>query len=64
MKQYTFDAEKARDGLIAALRALAKEQGFDKVVLGISGGKDSTTCAALCARAFGPENVYGVRICT
>ena len=62
MMEYAFDAEKARDGLIAALRALAAEQGFDRVVLGISGGKDSTTCAALCARAFGPENVYGVML--
>ena len=53
MKAYTFDAVEARENLIQGLRALAKEQGFDKVVLGISGGKDSTVCAALCARAFG-----------
>jgi len=62
MKQYTFDAERARDNLVAALRALAREQHFDRVVLGVSGGKDSTVCAALCARAFGPENVYGVML--
>ncbi len=29
-------------------------------VLGISGGKDSTVVAALCAKALGPENVMGV----
>ena len=62
MKQYTFDAERARDNLVAALRALAREQHFDRVVLGVSGGKDSTVCAALCARALGPENVYGVML--
>ena len=62
MKQYEFDAARARDGLVEALRALAKAQRFDKVVLGISGGKDSTVCAALCARAFGPQNVYGVML--
>ena len=62
MKAYTFDAVEARENLIQGLRALAKEQGFDKVVLGISGGKDSTVCAALCARAFGAENVYGVML--
>ncbi len=62
MKQYTFNAEKARDNLVAALKALAGEQGFSRVVLGVSGGKDSTVCAALCARAFGPENVYGVML--
>ena len=62
MKAYRFDAEKARDGLVAAIRALADEQGFTKVALGISGGTDSTVCAALCARALGPENVYGVML--
>lgn len=29
-------------------------------VLGMSGGKDSTVAAALCARALGPERVVGV----
>ena len=54
---YPFDPEKARDGLIAELRALAAKQGFSKVVVGISGGKDSTVTAAISARALGPENV-------
>ena len=62
MKEYRFDAVRARDGLVAALKALADEQGFGKVVLGISGGKDSTVCAALCVRALGAENVYGVML--
>ncbi len=62
MKEYRFDAVRARDGLVEAIRALAKNQGFTKVVLGISGGKDSTVCAALCARALGAENVYGVML--
>ena len=62
MKQYTFDPARARDGLVEALRALAKAQNFNKVVLGISGGKDSTVCAALCVRALGAENVYGVML--
>ena len=62
MDAYQFDAVKARDGLVEAIRALAKAQGFSRVVLGISGGKDSTVCAALCARALGAENVYGVML--
>lgn len=31
-----------------------------KAVIGISGGKDSTIAAALCARALGPHRVFGV----
>lgn len=59
---YAFDAVKARDNLVAAIRSLAEKQGFTKVVLGISGGKDSTVAAALCARALGAQNVYGVML--
>ena len=60
MSTYTFDAVKTRDQLIEGIRSLAREQHFSKVVIGISGGKDSTVCAALCARALGRENVYGI----
>ena len=60
MQEYTFNAEQARDGLIQAIRNIAEEQHFSKVIIGISGGKDSTVAAALCARALGKENVYGV----
>ena len=59
---YRFDAARARDGLIAAVRRLAREQGFTRVVVGISGGKDSSVTAAICARALGKENVYGVML--
>lgn len=60
MNSYTFNAELARDNLVRGVAELAKKQGFTKVVIGISGGKDSTVCAAICARALGAENVYGV----
>ena len=60
MSEYRFDPVSARDNLVSAIRALAREQGFSRVALGISGGKDSTVAAALCARALGKDNVYGV----
>lgn len=62
METYRFDAAAARDRLVEQIRNLAGQQGFTSVVLGISGGKDSTVTAALCARALGKENVYGVMI--
>ena len=62
MKEYRFDAFAARDNLVRGIRALAEQQGFQRVVLGISGGKDSSVAAALCARALGKENVYGVML--
>jgi len=34
--------------------------GFSRGILGLSGGIDSTVCAALAARALGPENVVGL----
>jgi len=56
----TFNPEETRDGLVREVRNLAAAQGFHRVVVGISGGKDSTVTAAICARALGRENVYGV----
>jgi NAD+ synthase len=37
-----------------------KETNGRKAVIGISGGKDSTVCAALCVQALGKDNVIGV----
>ena len=58
--EQVFQPEKARDSLVNELRKLAETRGFSKVVVGISGGKDSTVTAAICARALGADQVYGV----
>lgn len=55
-----FDAAACRDNLVEEIRRISRSQGFSRVVVGISGGKDSSVTAALCARALGRENVYGV----
>ena len=60
MSRNGFNPEKARDALVEEIRRIAREQGFTRVVVGISGGKDSTVTAALCVRALGKENVFGV----
>jgi NAD+ synthase len=46
--------------LVRFLRSEAGKFGFARAVLGLSGGVDSSVSAALCARAFGRENVTGV----
>ena len=62
MEAHRFDAEAVRDRLVELIRETAAAQGFSRVVVGISGGKDSTVTAALCARALGRENIYGVML--
>lgn len=46
--------------IIKFLKDYQDNTGLKGVVLGISGGKDSTVVAKLCADAFGKENVVGV----
>lgn len=56
-----FDAEYVKDRLVAWIRNKMNQFGPEsKCVVGISGGKDSTVVAALCAKAIGPERVWGV----
>jgi len=56
-----FDAKKTKDKMIDWLRDYFEKNGKDcSAVVGISGGKDSSTVAALCAQALGKERVYGV----
>ncbi len=54
------DAELAAAWLEAFLRdEIVRRRGFERVVIGLSGGVDSSLTAALCVRALGPEAVHG-----
>ena len=56
-----FNAEKTRDNLVQWIKDWFEKNGpTSKAVIGISGGKDSTIVAALCARALGTDRVLGV----
>ena len=56
-----FDAEKVKDQCVAWIRQFFEENGPGcNAVLGISGGKDSSVAAALCAEALGKDRVIGV----
>lgn len=56
-----FDVEKVTADLLDWTRAWFEENGKGcKAVIGISGGKDSSVCAAICAKALGVDRVLGV----
>ena len=58
---YSFDAKKTKDDVVAWIRDFFEENGKGcNAVLGISGGKDSSVCAALCVEALGKDRVIGV----
>jgi len=54
------DREQLWNALVMGLRDYVQKNGFRSVVLGVSGGIDSSVCAALAADAIGAENVYGI----
>lgn len=45
-----------------ALRAYAEGAGFTDMVVGLSGGIDSSVIATLCVDVFGPDHVHGVML--
>jgi len=52
--------EELYSALVLGLRDYIRKCGFEKVVIGLSGGIDSALTAALAAEALGAENVLGV----
>ncbi|NLF02300.1 MAG: NAD+ synthase [Anaerolineales bacterium] len=46
--------------LVVATRDYVRKNGFHRVVIGLSGGVDSSLVACVAADALGPENVTGV----
>jgi NAD+ synthase len=56
----SIDTEVVTDILLGFIRDEVGKVGFERVVLGLSGGVDSALVAALAARALGPERVIPV----
>jgi NAD+ synthetase len=54
------DREQLWNALVLGLRDYVEKNGFPSVVLGLSGGIDSSVCAAIAADAIGPDRVYGI----
>ena len=57
----TFDAKQVKDQVVRWIRDWFEVNGKGcNAVIGISGGKDSSTVAALCVEALGRDRVIGV----
>ncbi|RMH64822.1 MAG: NAD+ synthase [Calditrichaeota bacterium] len=56
----TINTDWVRKALGVFLREEVRKTGFQKVVLGLSGGVDSAVVAALAAEALGKDNVHGL----
>jgi NAD+ synthase (glutamine-hydrolysing) len=54
------DSEQIWNALVLGTRDYVEKNGFPSVILGLSGGIDSSVCAAIAADAIGPDRVYGV----
>ena len=57
------DLDLVEKTLIEFIRdEVRRRRGFERVVVGVSGGVDSAVSLALACKALGPENVYGFRL--
>ncbi len=50
------------EALVLATGDYLRKNGFSEVVIGLSGGIDSTIIACIAAEAIGPQNVHGVSL--
>jgi NAD+ synthase len=56
------DAAQAVEVISGFIRAQLQQTGFERLVVGLSGGVDSATTAFLAARAVGPRSLLAVRM--
>jgi NAD+ synthetase len=57
---YECEEEEIWQALILGVQDYVRKCGFSRVVLGLSGGVDSSLVAAIATAALGKENVFGV----
>lgn len=57
---YKNEIEEIYNKIIFQTKSYFEKYGFKRAVLGLSGGLDSTICAAILVDILGEENVYGI----
>jgi NAD+ synthase len=62
MPELSIDTELARKILTGFIQTEIQRSGFNRAVLGLSGGIDSALVCYLAAQALGPENVLAIRM--
>lgn len=55
---FDIDYQKTIDDIVSFIKKTVKENGFKKVVIGLSGGLDSAVVCYLLVKALGADNVY------
>src|SRR4051795_7641353 len=58
--ELAIDTDVARQVIAAFIRGQLRQAGFERAVLGLSGGIDSALVAYLVAEAIGPERLHCV----
>jgi NAD+ synthetase len=56
------DTSQLRRMLELGIRDYLHKTGFEEIVIGLSGGIDSSVAVALAAEAVGPDHVYGITL--
>lgn len=59
MTEYNFNAVEKKNEIVAWIKEFFKTTKGEYAIVGISGGKDSSIVAALCAEALGSDKVIG-----
>ncbi|MBG7610018.1 MAG: NAD(+) synthase, partial [Anaerolineae bacterium] len=62
MKELIINTTLTRQILVGFIQSEIRRVGFQRAVIGLSGGIDSALSCMLTAKALGPENVLAVRM--